>query len=117
MGGGPGTVERAVIASLQRLARPTTLELAASAYGVSQASLTETQLGTVRRVLRRLKARGMVRDEVQPATSRWHLQGRHAHALTVPPALGDATAPAPYAGSTRSLALRRVPVARQRGRR
>jgi hypothetical protein len=116
MSRGPGAVERAVIESLQHMARPTTSQLAANAYGVSEATLTGIQLGTVRRVLRRLKARGVVRDEVQPAVSRWHLQGRHARAQTVPPPQGDAAVPIPFAGSTQTLAARRVPVSRRRAR-
>jgi hypothetical protein len=81
MSKGPGKIENAVKENMQRLVRPTASRLAAAVYEVSEAQLTDAQLGTVRRVLRRLAARGIVEGETPPpAAIVWKLVGRQRRA-------------------------------------
>jgi hypothetical protein len=78
MSRGPGKIENAVEASMRRLVRPTASQLAAAVYEVPEERLTPSQLGSVRRALRRLAERGIVKGEAPPADIIWKLVGRHA---------------------------------------
>jgi hypothetical protein len=118
MSRGPGYVEKTLVANMQRLVRPTTRELAASVFEVPEEALTASQLGSVRRALRRLAARGDVQgSHHRAAPSNWRIAPRLRRPPSAPEPLGEAAQHVPFAGSTRTLGLRRTPVARQRGRR
>jgi hypothetical protein len=72
---GPGKIENAVEASMRRLVRPTASQLAAAVYEVPEERLTPSQLGSVRRALRRLAERGIVKGETPPTSIIWTLVG------------------------------------------
>jgi hypothetical protein len=116
MSRGPGKIENAVVTSMLRLVRPTASQLAAVVYEVPEERLSPSQLGSVRRALRRLAERGIVTGETPPAAIVWQLVERHGPASTTAPPQEDAVVHLPIAGSTGTLGLRRVPVGRRRGR-
>ena len=78
MSRGPGKIETAVEASMRRLVRPTASQVAAAVYEVPEEQLSRSQLGSVRRALRRLAERGIVTGEAPPTSIIWKLVGRHA---------------------------------------
>src|SRR5260370_38019669 len=145
MSRGPGKVERAVLDRVAGCYYDDTVTLTSAVFGVDCDRLTAAQLGSVRRVLRRLEARGVVRrlvlrtaegrilwDVLQPRKSAPRKSGAAKKPAAVPPIVspeenqpldpsraifGNPDANLPFAASTRVLGLRRNPVQSRRRRR
>src|SRR5712671_8174409 len=98
MSRGPGKIERAVLDRVAGCYYDDTVTLTSAVFGVDCDRLTAAQLGSVRRVLRRLEARGVVRrlvlrtaegrilwDVLQPRKSAPRKSGAAKKPAAVPP--------------------------------